>query len=109
MRERGERDGEAVPVAYVTKYALTQGILVFRDLELSQDSPGASIYLYGDHVKMGKYNWFGSLFMPQAHWEPSLELAMDKAKKMLAAKLTALDKQRAKLEKYVPKVVEFNP
>lgn len=59
----GPRHGEKVPVAYVTKWALTQGILVFRDLELSQLGVDSTPRLYGDFRKMEAYGWYGNLFL----------------------------------------------
>lgn len=103
----GPRHGEKVPVAYVTKWALTQGILVFRDLELSQDGRDDSpVYLHIDWRKMGAYGWRGSLFLGAREWSPTLEEAKARVAAMVASKLKSIEKQKAKLLKFEPKVVD---
>lgn len=101
----GPRNGEVVPVAYVTKYALTQGILIVRDGVIDHYADGAGIFRMMLTVRTN----YVPLHFHGDDWHESLESAQAKANKMLAAKLKSLDKQRAKLEKYVPKVVEFKP
>lgn len=82
--------------AYVTKYALTQGILLVEAEQCIDINPGM--------IAFGK--------MGYAHgndWHLSLQAALSRAETMRRRKLAALSKQVAQLKKLKIKVVEVKP
>ena len=72
--------------AWVTKYALTRGILF---------CPNAWPTLHGDGIAVGNYHFHGE----GREWHRSEAAAQEKAEEMITRKLTALDKQHDKLAK----------
>jgi hypothetical protein len=81
--------------AYVTKYALTRGILLVEAEQCIDIDP--SMIAFGE--------------MDHAHgedWHLSLEAALSRAEVMRRRKLAALRKQVARLEKLKIKVVEVD-
>lgn len=65
-----------VPVAYVTKWATTRGIVVVRDAEITD----------------GGYYWTGSLCIPSSQWTEDRAEAERRWRK-------AMEKERARLVK----------
>ncbi len=82
--------------AYVTKYALTSGILVVEAEHCTDIDPNM--------IKFGAMNY--------AHgkdWHQTLKAALTRAEDMRKRKLTTLRKQVAQLEKLKIEVVEAKP
>jgi len=82
--------------AYVTKYALTTGILVVEAEHCTDIDPNM--------ISFGEMNY--------AHgndWHPTLKAALTRAEDMRQRKLDALRKQAAHLEKLKIEVVEVKP
>lgn len=83
---------------YVTKYALTEGILVVPE-NLGHVSNG---YLYVEQerttlcLQVGKRDWF-----------TSLEEAQVRVRQLVQAKIASLEIQLAKLRSYEPPMVEW--
>jgi hypothetical protein len=67
-------DKRVVPVAYVTKWALTRGVLVVR---------GASLMLGADHNFANDYLKKGHLFVGRKHWTENREEAVTRWRKAL--------------------------
>jgi hypothetical protein len=74
-------------MAWVTKYALTDGILKMQVEDCFDTSP--------DMVK--KINGPANTFFHGNDWHRSHEEAIARAKEMQAAKLKSIDKQRARI------------
>lgn len=77
-----------VPIAYVTKWSVSSGILVIRDGLVSE----------GDYLRKG-----GFLFVTPKHWTTNRDTAISryeaellKARKAAERKLAALDKRIAR-------------
>lgn len=81
---------EELLTAYVTKYALTKGIIKTRG------TVSESGYFY-----YGRWYW-----VRKDHWFTDENAARAKAEKMRKAKLASLEKQISKLRDYEIKVVE---
>ena len=79
---------------YVTKYALTKGILVTSDADQTDR------YLYAN---VGGYK----VQACPGDWFTSLEHAQSRVREMVAAKLKALNKARSKYMAYEPEVSEW--
>lgn len=76
-------DRKTVPVAYVTKWAATRGIVVKRDAVKSDNFP--------DHIRMGH-----ALIRPE-QWTSDKAEAEVRYRKALAAKADAATKQAKRL------------
>ena len=74
--------------AYITKYALTQGILINHQAELCSDISTAMIKVPGQYVA-GYYH--------AKDWHRTMASAINQAKEMQAAKLKSIDKQRKRI------------
>lgn len=74
-------------MAWVTKYALTEGILKMQVEDCFNTSPEMVKKANGQHSQ----HFFGK------DWHRSHEAAIERAKAMQAAKLKSIDKQRARI------------
>jgi hypothetical protein len=83
-------------IYYVTTYALTQGI---------QKVEGREEGVRYSDSRLVSYKPYGSAWLGVNAFE-TLEGAQDAAETKRLAKIVSLRKQLAKLEKYVPKVVD---
>lgn len=77
---------------YVTQYAITKGILTFTEGRLLA---GANGNAYFSDLVPGRSN----THVFTREWFPTLKAAQADVRKKVRAKLAALDRQRAKLEK----------
>lgn len=75
-----------IPKVWITKYAMTQGIIIRDNVEQCRSINDEVIYA-GRAGCFHRPDW----------WTTEAE-AIDRARVMIAAKLKSLDKQRAKLE-----------
>lgn len=73
---------------WITKYALTEGILVFEATQ-SESSPSMIVLRRG--------SGYTQEYFHGNDWHPTWEAALERAEKMRAAKLLSLEKQRKKL------------
>lgn len=81
-----------VHVVYVTKYALTQGVLV-RELIDTYNGTSAIVEENGGNLSNNR-----SMYHP-GEWHKTMNKANAKAESMRKAKIASLQKQIAKLEK----------
>lgn len=79
--EQGERIAKRV---WITKYALTEGIIEATDVEVSDEK-----YVRARYGKHGDR----CLFLAKAHWTESEAEAQTRYQEMLAAKIKSLNKQ----------------
>jgi len=86
-----------VKIAYVTKWALTRGILVFRDVECSEIT--GSLRVYRD----GWLNVIGA-----QHWSSDEGAARSQVEVMRTKALEAARKRVARLEKFAVKFREMD-
>ena len=83
---------------YITKYALTQGILKFSRAKWTDvDDKG---YLSVDWSK-------GRIFVGSKDWTYNLAIAQQRAASMIQRKIKTLQKQLDKLSKFQPTIVEI--
>lgn len=75
--------------AYVTKYALTEGILKMLVEDCFDTSP--------DMVRKVNGKYLTTFHGENREWHRTLEGAVKRAKEMQAAKLKSIDKQRARI------------
>lgn len=75
---------------YVTTYALTQGILVFKTGHFVTPSDSSETYFR-----------HGTFFVSPKDWTDSLEVAQGRAAQLATRKLSSISKQISKLEKIV--------
>jgi hypothetical protein len=69
---------KTVPVAYVTKWATTAGILVLRDVELSDVAPGSLWHLHG-HIRPS--DWTEDRVTAEGRWRQAMAKTADAAEK----------------------------
>jgi hypothetical protein len=85
-----------VKIAYVTKWALTRGILVFRDVECSNATGLLRVY------RDGWLNMIGA-----QHWSVDEGVARSQVEVMRTKALETARKKVARLEKFAVKVREM--
>ena len=78
-----------IPLVYVTKYALTQGILTFENVERCDGTNPRMIAVRGRFPQ----------YFHNDDWHTDLGAAMARAEKMRAAKLASIEKQAARIRK----------
>lgn len=81
--------------AYVTKYALTDGIVIV-DAEASENSIGMISYKKPDH--------WGTMFAHGKDWHRTEEQALARAEEMRKKKIVSLEKSIAKMRSIEIKV-----
>lgn len=84
-----------ISLVYITKYALTRGILTYKDAE--HDGP------YWITVRNVRGSW---LAFRKPYWHETLESAREHEKTLLAKKLRTLQNQLNRYNGYQAKVVE---
>ena len=84
---------QAMQEVYVTKYALTRGILHYRKLD------GYDIQMRGTYIRITSD--YGGFFLQTKGWSPGLSEAKKIAKKMCERKIVNLKRQISKLEKLI--------
>ncbi len=85
---------------YVTKWALTAGIMKFEAGSFTPSDVGDQLYF---SVKWGFHN---GIFVGKQDWTTSLDEAKARVKVMVQRKLKNLAKQAEKLKAFEPKVIE---
>ena len=92
-----DMDGETF-TAFVTKYALTMGIMKIEKAHVSRGSPGMLCT-----PRSGYFHIEGK------DWHRTEEAAYERADKMRAAKLSALKKQAARIQSMTFQVKDVAP
>lgn len=87
---------------YVTRWALTTGIMKFETGRLCPSDSNPETYFSAKWYKGGSC----SIFVGKKDWTYSLDEARERVKVLVQRKLKALDRQRKKLETFEPKLVE---
>lgn len=91
--------GTLIPKVWITKYALTQGILEVANVEDCGD--GMVVYRHPD-FQVRQYAHRGE-------WHRTLEEAQKRAEDLVAAKIRSLQAQVEKLKKRTTPVVVIHP
>lgn len=89
-----------VKIAYVTKWALTRGILVFRDAKCDKR--------YGELIAYANRTGFGTLVVEPEHWSVDKGAARSQVEVMRTKALEAARKRVARLEKFAVKFREMD-
>ena len=74
--------------AYITKYALTEGILEFDNAEVNVENP--EMLIISDGARM--------IFFHGKHWHKTRQVAVDEAEIMRLKKISSLNKSIKKFE-----------
>lgn len=89
---------------YVTKWALTAGIMKFKPGQgHTWSSDGGQVYF---SAKWGNGN---GIFVGKKDWTYSLDEAKERVKALVQCKLKSIAKQAKRLESFEPKLIEPVP
>jgi hypothetical protein len=90
----GPKRGDVI-TAYVTRYALTRGILEVRGRVEEHRYLGS----------LDEYSWI----YPRSAWKPTLEEAIEQARIMAQKRIEKLEAELEELRDFEPKVVKEDP
>jgi hypothetical protein len=93
-KSNGPKKGDVI-TAYVTRYALTRGILMVHGI-------------VGERRYLGSPDGYSWIY-PRSDWEPTLEEAMEQAKERVKRRIEKLKKELEFLRDFEPKVLKEDP